>query len=61
MQLYQAATQQVDLDDQKIVQRRIKEAILKTSALYGVPRSLQALFPLFNTLKDEEIDNFGPR
>ncbi|EMD88508.1 hypothetical protein COCC4DRAFT_208575 [Bipolaris maydis ATCC 48331] len=61
VQLYQAATKQINLDDQKIVQRRIKEAILKTSALYGVPRSLQALLPLFNSLKDEEIDHYGPR
>ncbi|USP80430.1 uncharacterized protein yc1106_07704 [Curvularia clavata] len=61
VKVYQAAIQQVELDDQKIVQRRIKEAILKTSALYGVPRSLQALFPLFNSLKDEEIDHYGPR
>ena len=43
------------------IQRRLKEAILKTSPLYGIPRSLQALFPLFNVLPEDEIDHFGPR
>lgn len=49
------------LEDEKIVQRRIKEAILKTSCLYGVPRSLQALLPLFEILSDDRIDHYGPR
>jgi len=43
------------------VQRRFKEAILKTSALYGIPRSLQALLALFANLRDEQIDHYGPR
>lgn len=59
--LYKLATQGLSLEEQKIVQRRLKEAILKASCLYGVPKSLQALLPLFAILKDEEIDHYGPR
>lgn len=59
--LYRLATQNLNLEQQKLVQRRLKEAILKTSILYGIPRALQALWPLFATLKDEEIDHYGPR
>lgn len=59
--LYKLVIQGLSLDDQKIVQRRIKEAILKTSCLYGVPRSLHALFPLYASLKEEEIDTYSPR
>lgn len=59
--LYKLAIQGLSLEEQKIVQRRLKEAILKTSCLYGVPRSLQALLPLFAILKDDEIDHYGPR
>ncbi|ETS72881.1 hypothetical protein PFICI_15404 [Pestalotiopsis fici W106-1] len=61
VELYKKVVQDVTLDDQKIIQRRMKEAILKTSAFYGIPRSLQALLPLFKSLKDEEIDHYGPR
>ncbi|KAK2038045.1 hypothetical protein LZ31DRAFT_599955 [Colletotrichum somersetense] len=59
--VYKKAILGLSLEDQKLVQRRVKEAILKTSALYGIPRSLQALLPLFKTLKDDEIDHYGPR
>lgn len=59
--LYRAVTADIPLDQQKLVQRRIKEAILKSTVFCGVPRTAQALFPLFEDLKDEEVDNFGPR
>lgn len=59
--LYQIATAGKPLEEEKRIQRRLKEAILKTSILYGVPRSLQALLPLFATLKDEQVDHYGPR
>ena len=51
----------LEKDERLRVQRRIKEAILKTSPLYGVPRSLQALLPLFSILPDGEIDTYAPR
>ncbi|KAJ5363871.1 uncharacterized protein N7496_009584 [Penicillium cataractarum] len=60
-ELYQMATKGKSLDEEKHIQRRLKEAILKTSILYGVPRSLQALLPLFSILKEEQIDHYGPR
>ncbi|KAJ9156045.1 hypothetical protein NKR23_g804 [Pleurostoma richardsiae] len=59
--LYQLAIKGVTLDEEKTIQRRIKEAILKTSILYGVPKSLQALLPLFSILPDDRIDHTGPR
>ncbi|EXA34313.1 hypothetical protein FOQG_16685 [Fusarium oxysporum f. sp. raphani 54005] len=59
--LYALATECLPIDEKKLVQRRLKEAILKTSCLYGVPRSLQALLPLFATIPDDEIDHYGPR
>lgn len=59
--LYQVAIRDTSLTEEKHIQRRMKEAILKTSILYGVPRSLQALLPLFATLKEEHIDHYGPR
>ncbi|GLI78468.1 hypothetical protein PoHVEF18_006783 [Penicillium ochrochloron] len=60
-ELYQIATRGTSLDEEKRIQRRLKEAILKTSILYGVSKSLQALLPLFSTLKEEQIDYYGPR
>ncbi|KAF3020221.1 hypothetical protein E8E14_011646 [Neopestalotiopsis sp. 37M] len=59
--LYRFATLNVPLDVELVVQRRIKEAVLKTSCLYGVPKSLQALLPLFASLPDDHIDHAGPR
>ncbi|KAH9207918.1 hypothetical protein DL95DRAFT_468233 [Leptodontidium sp. 2 PMI_412] len=59
--LYRSATLDLSLEDAKIVQRRIKEVILKCSVFYGVPRSGQALGPLYNCLSEEEIDHYGPR
>ncbi|PYI05106.1 hypothetical protein BO78DRAFT_419964 [Aspergillus sclerotiicarbonarius CBS 121057] len=60
-ELYQLTTKDTSLAEEKHIQRRLKEAILKTSILYGVPRSLQALLPLFSILKEEQIDHYGPR
>lgn len=60
-ELYRLATAELPLEDRKIVQRRIKEAVLKGVILYGAPRSAQALGPLYQVLPDEEIDTFGPR
>ncbi|GME66488.1 uncharacterized protein LTHEOB_8708 [Neofusicoccum parvum] len=60
-ELYRLCTSNLSLEKEKLVQRRLKEAVLKTSLLYGVPKSLQALIPLFNSLKDEQIDDYGPR
>ena len=61
VKLYKVATEGLSLDQELVVQRRLKEAILKTSILYGVPRSLQALLPIFATLDDDHIDHYGPR
>lgn len=61
VKLYRLATKGLDLKSELLVQRRIKEAILKESALFGVPRCLQALFPLFHSLDDDHIDNYSPR
>ncbi|KAH6698165.1 hypothetical protein BKA61DRAFT_710161 [Leptodontidium sp. MPI-SDFR-AT-0119] len=59
--LYRMASASLDLETEKVVQRRIKDAILKTSGLYGIPRSLQALLPLFAILPDDHIDRVSPR
>lgn len=61
IKIYQLATAGLGVEQEKNVQRRLKEAILKTSILYGVPKSLQALLPLFATLDDDRIDHYGPR
>ncbi len=61
LNIYQLATAGLSVEEEKKVQRRFKEAILKTSILYGVPKSMQALLPLFATLDDDRIDHFGPR
>ncbi|KAJ5951534.1 uncharacterized protein N7479_009947 [Penicillium vulpinum] len=61
VRLYEISTEDLDLEDKKIVQRRIKESVLKGTVFYGVPRSAQALLPLFKTLPEEEIDRFSPR
>ena len=60
-ELYKFATADLEKSERMLVQRRIKEAVLKTSPLYGVPRSLQALFPIFAVIPDDEIDTFAPR
>ncbi|EMF12469.1 uncharacterized protein SEPMUDRAFT_117057 [Sphaerulina musiva SO2202] len=61
VKLYRHVCEGLPLDEQKLVQRRIKEALIKTGHLYGTPKVIQALFPLFQDLKDEEIDQYGPR
>ncbi|EKG11929.1 hypothetical protein MPH_10973 [Macrophomina phaseolina MS6] len=60
-ELYRLCTAGLPLDREKLVQRRLKEAVLKTSVLYGVPKSLQALYPLYHSLTDEQIDTYSPR
>ncbi|KAL3431418.1 hypothetical protein BDV09DRAFT_198712 [Aspergillus tetrazonus] len=61
VKIYQMATAGLNVNEEKHVQRRLKEAILKTSILYGIPKSLQALLPLFATLDDDRINHYGPR
>ncbi|KAF4541312.1 uncharacterized protein LTHEOB_8708 [Lasiodiplodia theobromae] len=60
-ELYRLCTDGLPLEKEKLVQRRVKEAVLKTSMLYGVPKALQALYPMFNSWTDEQIDTYGPR
>ncbi|KAH6972732.1 hypothetical protein BKA56DRAFT_676550 [Ilyonectria sp. MPI-CAGE-AT-0026] len=60
-ELYQLVTKGLPLESRKLVQRRIKEALLKGSILYGVPRAAQGLGPLFRSLPEDEIDLFSPR
>lgn len=59
--LYQGLVEELDLEDKIIVQRRIKEAVLKTMFLYGVPRGLRALIPLYQSCPDDEIGNNSVR
>lgn len=61
VKLYRHVCADLPLDEQKLVQRRIKEALIRTGHLYGTPKVIQTLFPLFQDLKDEEIDQYGPR
>ncbi|KIW56391.1 hypothetical protein PV05_05056 [Exophiala xenobiotica] len=60
-ELYRQITAGLSLEDRKIVQRRIKEAILKGSILYGVPRSATAFTSLYAMLPDDEVDTYSPR
>lgn len=60
-ELYRLVTKDLDLDSRKIVQRRMKEAILKGSILVGVPRAAQAFGPLFRAIPEDEIDLYSPR
>ncbi|KIW95785.1 uncharacterized protein Z519_02849 [Cladophialophora bantiana CBS 173.52] len=59
--VYRAATTGLPLELARLVQRRLKEAILKSTIFVGVPRSAGAAFALFRDLSDEEIDHYGPR
>lgn len=59
--LYRLATAGLALEERKIVQRRMKEALLKGSILYGVPRCAQGLGPLFGAFPKSEIDTYAPR
>lgn len=61
VKLYRHVCEGLPLEEQKLVQRRVKEALIRTGHLYGTPKVIQALFPLFQDLKDEEIDQYGPR
>ncbi|KAH6988270.1 AhpD-like protein [Ilyonectria sp. MPI-CAGE-AT-0026] len=59
--LYRAATAELELEQAKLVQRRLKEAILKSTVFIGVPRAAVATGALNSSLTDEEIDGYGPR
>ncbi|KAM0078882.1 hypothetical protein ACKRZS_008748 [Fusarium odoratissimum] len=59
--LYHLAVADLPLDQDKIVQRRIKEALLKTSILMGLPKTLQSLVPLYRCMTKNKIDAYGPR
>ncbi|KIW95798.1 uncharacterized protein Z519_02862 [Cladophialophora bantiana CBS 173.52] len=60
-ELYRQVTTGLPLEDRKIVQRRIKEALLKASILCGVPRSAVAFSALYAILPEDEIDTYSPR
>lgn len=60
-ELYGLATAGLGLEDRKIVQRRIKEAMLKSAILLGIPRTSQGLGPLFRAIPVGEIDTYAPR
>jgi len=59
--LYRAAIAGLPSETAKLVQRRMKEAILKSTTFVGVPRALGATRAFYASLKDEEIDDHGPR
>lgn len=59
--LYREVTTGLNLKDRIIVQQRMKEAILKGSILFGVPRAAQGFGPLFRAIPEDEIDTFSPR
>ncbi|PVH73675.1 hypothetical protein DL98DRAFT_659298 [Cadophora sp. DSE1049] len=60
-ELYQYASRSATPAQRLLIQRRIKEALVKGAVLYGIPRAGQALGPLFDSLPAEEIDRFAPR
>ncbi|KAF4435218.1 carboxymuconolactone decarboxylase [Fusarium acutatum] len=59
--LYRLATKDLPVEKELIVQRRIKEVILKLTLMIGNPRSLGSLIPLFGAFKPDVVDLFGPR
>ncbi|SCV48559.1 uncharacterized protein FFB14_10445 [Fusarium fujikuroi] len=59
--LYRIATKDLPVEKELIVQRRIKEVILKLTLMIGNPRSLGSLIPLFGAFKPGVVDMFGPR
>ncbi|KAM5362485.1 hypothetical protein ACJA88_014025 [Fusarium oxysporum] len=59
--LYHLAVADLPLDQEKYVQRRIKEALLETSILMGLPKTLQSLVPLYRCMTKDKIDAYGPR
>jgi hypothetical protein len=49
-------------EEARIVLRRIKESLLKTCMLYGVPRMLNAFYPLTKVIPGKEyVDLENPR
>ena len=61
LSLYRLATRDLPLETAKLVQRRVKETILKSTVFTGVPRTAVATHLFYRDLKDKEIDNFAPR
>ena len=61
LSMYRLATRDLPLETAKLVQRRVKEAILKSTVFTGVPRTAAATRLFYRDLKDEEIDNYAPR
>ncbi|KAM0244420.1 hypothetical protein ACHAP5_006222 [Fusarium lateritium] len=59
--LYHLAVAGLPLDQEKIVQRRIKEALLKTSVLMGFPKTLQSVVPLYRCMAKDKVDAYAPR
>ncbi|KAF5016775.1 hypothetical protein F66182_11431, partial [Fusarium sp. NRRL 66182] len=59
--LYRMATKDLPPEKELIVQRRIKEVLLKLSLMIGNPRALGSLIPLFGAFKPGVVDLFGPR
>ncbi|KAF5708812.1 hypothetical protein FGLOB1_6180 [Fusarium globosum] len=59
--LYHLAVVDLPLDQEKIVQRRIKEALLKTSILMGLLKALQSLVPLYRCMTEDKVNVYGPR
>jgi len=55
------AVEDLSVEEEKIVQRRIKESLLKSSILIGAPRFLGSLAPIVREIKDDRIDTFAPR
>ena len=61
LSLYRSATRDLPLEKAKLVQRRLKEAILKSTIFAGVPRTAAATRMFYQDLSDEELDCFAPR
>ena len=59
--LYRTVTAHLSLETAKLVQRRIKEALLKTTVFVGGARVAVATGAISRDLKDEEVDSYGPR
>lgn len=51
----------ISREDRVIVQRRMKEAIIKGSILFGVPRAAGGLGGLYRAIPEDEIDTYSPR
>ena len=47
-----------DAVSRRLILRRIKEALLKTSVVYGLPRLLNGFYPLIKSIPDEESQDY---